>query len=140
MLIRAGKTPVFARKAVMVVSAALMPAGIAAVLAPTGGWAVAWISIAAAGHFSWVSNVQTLPSDVLPSRVVGTAVGLSQTAGYLGNLAATWTTGYVLDRFSYFPVFCAAGVMHPLATILLLATFVRLRPLVERFGAWEQRG
>jgi ACS family hexuronate transporter-like MFS transporter len=124
-LIRLGMDPVAARKAVMAASALLMPAGVAAALADTGGQAVAWICLAAAGHNSWVSNAQTLPSDVLPARIVGTAVGMSQMAAYCGNLAATLLTGYVLDRFSYLPVFVAAGLLHPLATLILLAGFRR---------------
>jgi len=132
-LIRTGRTPVFARKAMMVVSAALLPVGILAAIVPSGTMAVACVCIAAMGHLSWVTNAQTLPADVLPPRIVATTVGLSQTAGYLGNLGATLVTGYVLDRFSYFPVFCAAGVMHLLATIILLLTFVRTGRLTEHF-------
>lgn len=132
-MIRRGRSPVFARKSIMAVSAALLPAGILAVLAPSGTWAVIFVCVAALGHVSWVSNAQTLPADVLPPRVVGTIVGLSQTSGYLGNLGATLATGYLLDHFSYFPVFCAAGVMHPLATVVLLLTFRRLRRLAEHF-------
>ncbi len=134
-LIRRGTSPVRARKITMVASAALLPAGLLAVLAPSGGWAVAWVCVAGVGHMAWVSNAQTLPSDVLPSSMVGTVVGLSQTTAYLGNLAATLATGYVIDRFSYFPVFCVAGVLHPLATVILLLTFVRLGAMVRRLSA-----
>lgn len=133
-LIRRGVEVVRARKIVMVVSALLMPAGVAAALAPSGYWAIAWICLAAAGHNSWVSNAQTLPSDLLPSRYVGTAVGISQMTGYCGNLAATLATGYVLDRFSYFPVFVGASLLHPLATLILLAAFVRLDRLRDHFS------
>ncbi len=132
-MIRTGRDPVLARKMVMVVSAALLPAGILAALAATGARAVAYISLVAMGHYSWVTNAQTLPADVLPSRIVATAVGLSQTAGYLGSLVATLVIGYVLDRFSYFPLFWAGGVMHPLATIILLLTFVRTGRMTEHF-------
>ena len=132
-IIRGGRSPVFARKVAMVLSAALLPAGIVATFAPSGIWAVLFVSVAALGHIAWVSNAQTLPSDILPPRVVGTIVGLSQTSGYIGNLIATLVTGYVVEKFSYFPVFCAAGLMHPLATAVLLLTFVRLRRLREHF-------
>lgn len=132
-IIRKGRSPVFARKATMTVSAALLPAGILAYMAPSAAWAVLFVCIACLGHVSWVSNAQTLPADVLPVRVVGTTVGLSQTAAYLGNLIATLATGYVLDRFSYFPVFCAAGITHCIATIVLLLTFVRIGKLTDHF-------
>jgi ACS family hexuronate transporter-like MFS transporter len=134
-IIRTGRDPVLARKTVMVVSAALLPAGILAASAATGIRAVAYIWLVAMGHYAWVTNAQILPADVLPPRIVATAVGLSQTAGYLGSLVATLLIGYVLDHFSYFPVFCAAGVMHPLATIILLWTFVRTGRLTEHFAA-----
>jgi ACS family hexuronate transporter-like MFS transporter len=134
-LIRSGMDAVRARKIAMSAAATLMPAGIAAALAPNGWWAVAWVSVAAAGHNAWVSNAQTLPADVLPARVVGTAVGISQMAGYCGNLAATLVTGYVLDRFSYLPVFVVAGLLHPLATVVLLAGFVRVGRVADHFRA-----
>ena len=132
-LIQKGKSPVSARKIVMTVAAALMPAGILAALAPNGVLAVAWVCVAAVGHVSWVSNAQTLPADVLPSRIVGTALGVTQAAGYVGNLIVTLVIGYVLDRFSYFPVFCVAGLLHPAATIILLKTFRRTERLTEHF-------
>ena len=133
-LIRSGRDPVPARKIVMAASALLMPAGVAASLAPSGYWAIAWICVAAAGHNAWVSNAQTLPSDVLPARVVGTGVGISQMAGYCGNLAATLLTGYVLDRFSYLPIFVAASLLHPLATLILLAGFRRTDRVAAHFS------
>jgi len=134
-LIQKGRDPVAARKIVMSIAAALLPAGILAVLAPNGVRAVAWVCVAAVGHVSWVSNAQTLPADVLPSRIVGTALGVTQAAGYVGNLIVTLIIGHVLDRFSYFPVFCAAGLFHPIATVILLATFVRTGRITEYFAA-----
>ena len=140
-LIRRGYSPVKARKITMAFSAALLPCGILAALAPTGGMAVVWIGVAAAGHFSWVSNAQTLAADVLPSTYVGTVVGLSQTSGYVANLVGTLATGYVLDAFSYMPVFVAAGLLHPVATVVLLATFVRTEQIERHFsqGAFAAR-
>ncbi|MGB9606662.1 MAG: MFS transporter, partial [Bryobacteraceae bacterium] len=51
---------------------------------------------------------------------VASVSGLSGTGAATGGMAFTLLTGYVVDRFSYVPVFAAAGLM-PLASFALVA-------------------
>src|SRR5581483_10296162 len=69
-----------ARKSALLVTALLMPAGIAAVLAPKAWAALALISLAMAAHQGWSANIFTLASDVFPKKDVGTVVGLGGAA------------------------------------------------------------
>jgi ACS family hexuronate transporter-like MFS transporter len=49
--------------------------------------------------------------------------------GAIGGMLANLGTGYVVQHYSYSPVFLLAGVMHPLAftivTVLLLRHWIR---------------
>jgi ACS family hexuronate transporter-like MFS transporter len=80
----------------------------------------AWMAIAATccitfGHAFFVSNIQTLPTDLFRGNEVGTASGFSGMGGAIGGILANLGTGYIVQRFSYAPVFFMAGLMHPLS-------------------------
>jgi MFS transporter, ACS family, hexuronate transporter len=108
-----------ARKAAMALGAGFLPAAILAPLMPTAGLAIAASSFVVLGHAIWVANLLTLPADIFPSGQVGTASGLSGMGGSLGGILATLLTGYIVTRFSYTPLFVWAGLMHPLAFLLI---------------------
>jgi ACS family hexuronate transporter-like MFS transporter len=115
-----------ARKAVMLVCALLMLAGIPAVRVGEAWAAVALISLVTFAYSAWAANILTLPADLFPPQIVASVSGLSGTGAAAGGMIFTLITGYVVDRFSYLPVFTAAGLM-PLASFALIAWGVRLR-------------
>ncbi len=96
-----------------------MPVSILAPLVPA-----AWMAIAAAcfitvGHSFFVANVQTLPTDLFRGNEIGTASGFSGMGGAIGGILANLGTGYIVQRFSYAPIFFMAGLMHPLSVALV---------------------
>jgi ACS family hexuronate transporter-like MFS transporter len=118
-LMRRGWTLPRARKFVMLAGACCMPVAILAPQVPE-----AWMSIAATcfltfGHAFWVSNIQTLPTDLFRTGEVGTAMGFSGMGGAVGGILANLGTGYVVQHFSYAPVFLMAGLMHPLSAVIV---------------------
>lgn len=108
-----------ARKAAMALGAALLPTAILSPLLPSAALSIAASSVVVLGHAIWVTNLLTLPADIFPAQEVGTASGLSGMGGSLGGVLATLVTGYVVTRFSYLPMFIWAGLMHPVAFVLL---------------------
>jgi hypothetical protein len=38
----------------------------------------------------------------------------------VGGIFANFATGYVVQSFSYKPIFAMAGVLHPIAAVLLV--------------------
>ncbi len=117
-LMRAGWTLPRARKFVMALGAACMPAVMGAPFVPE-----AWMAIGAAcfltfGHALWVANLQTLPTDLFRGGEIGTATGFSGTGGAIGGMLANLGTGYLVSSFSYAPVFIIAGLMHPLSMLI----------------------
>jgi len=123
-LMRAGWSLPKARKFVMLLGAALMPAAMLAPAVPA-----AWMAILATcgitiGHAFWTSNLQAIPTDLFRGPEVGTATGFSGMGGAIGGILANYGTGWVVQHFSYAPVFAMAGLMHPLA----IAIVYRLLP------------
>jgi ACS family hexuronate transporter-like MFS transporter len=108
-----------ARKTVIAFSALLMPAGIVAAFTPDAMLALALIGVVLFGFQAWINNVQTLPSDFFPSAAVGSVAGLGGTGAGIGSMIFTFSTGWVVDNFSYTPVLVAAGILAPLGTIAL---------------------
>jgi len=119
-LISRGWTVDRARKAVMIVGAMLMPAGILAMRANDPYVCLGWMAVVLFGFQVWVNNLQTLPSDFFPNTAVGSVFGLGGAAAALASILFTWGTGHVVDTFGYTPVFLAAGVMGPLGLVVTL--------------------
>jgi MFS transporter, ACS family, hexuronate transporter len=110
-----------ARKAIIGVSCLLMPAGIIAAYTSDAMFALAMISVVLFGFQVWINNVQTLPSDFFPKSAVGSIAGLGGMGAGIGSIIFTYTTGWVVDNFSYTPILVAAGMLAPIGTIVLFA-------------------
>src|SRR5687767_5773627 len=108
-----------ARKAVILFAALLMPAGIVAAFVNNPMTALALIGVVLFGFQVWINNVQTLPSDFFSDKAVASVAGLGGTGAGIGSMIFIFTTGWVVDRFSYVPILVAAGLLAPLGTLAL---------------------
>jgi ACS family hexuronate transporter-like MFS transporter len=108
-----------ARKFVMAIGAFCLPVAIAAPHVPGAALAIAATCFLTFGHGFWTANLQALPADLFPGHEVGSVSGFSGMGGALAGMFANLGTGYVVTRFSYSPVFLAAGVMHPVAMLII---------------------
>ena len=115
------------RKAIIGVSCLLMPAGIAAAFVNDAMLALALISVVLFGFQVWINNVQTLPSDFFPKSAVGSIAGLGGMGAGIGSIIFIYSTGLIVDNFSYTPVLVIAGLLAPLGTILLFALAGKIR-------------
>jgi len=118
-LMRSGWALLSARKFVMLLGALVMPASIVAPLVPAAWMAIAATCFVTFGHALFVSNVQTLPTDLFRGHEIGTASGFSGMGGAIGGILANLGTGYIVRHFSYAPIFFLAGLMHPLSIALV---------------------
>ena len=128
-LIKRGYSVITARKIAMCIFACLMPAAIPAVRASNPLMAIFFISIATFGHQSWAANMLSLPADLFPKRMVACTSGLTGAAQTVGSLLFTWYVGWVVMHHGYTPAFVAAGLMHPLAAIVVV-TLLKSRKTV----------
>jgi ACS family hexuronate transporter-like MFS transporter len=119
LLIRRGFSVVRSRLWVCVISSVPILAGIPIAGIHNVYLALALICIALWGYASWSTMGLTLPSDLIPQESVATVTGLSGFSAGLAGAAFTFAVGMIVDRFSYAPVFAAAGLLPLFATASL---------------------
>jgi ACS family hexuronate transporter-like MFS transporter len=91
--------------------------------------AVALISVAAAAHQAFSANLFTLPSDMFPSRAVGSVVGIGGAAGGVGGFVIANTVGHVLQNTgSYTVPFLIASSAYLVALLLIHLLSPQLTP------------
>lgn len=117
-----------ARKAAMCLCASLMPVSVLAVRAESPTMAIIFISVATFSGQSWGASFLTLPADLFPKRIVGSAYGVTAACGFLAGAAFTLYLGRVVDTIGYIPVFTCVGFMHLLGTAILV---VAIRPVTQ---------
>jgi ACS family hexuronate transporter-like MFS transporter len=119
-LVRRGWTPRRARATLLTIAALMTPVSGLAGLTPSAEWAIGLMSVLMLAHGLWISNFLGLLSDLFPSNAIATVTGLTGTAGGIGGMLSSLLVGPAVDRFSFTPVFVIAGVLYPLALMLLL--------------------
>jgi ACS family hexuronate transporter-like MFS transporter len=128
-LIARGWTVSRARRTAILIATVLMPFGTAAAFVSSTVHALAFMSVTLFGFQFWVGNVQTLASDYFPVGAVGSIAGFAGTAAALGAVIFTMSTGWVIDHFSYTPILVTAGLLGPLATLVLFLVAGPVRPV-----------
>ena len=129
-LIARGWTVNRARKTTMLLCAlAVTPIFLAA--QTTSLWtAVGLISLAAAAHQGWSSNLYTLTSDMFPRQAVGSVVGLGGMAGAVAGIFVSAVVAQILELTgSYISIFAIASVAYLLALAVIHALVPRLEPV-----------
>jgi ACS family hexuronate transporter-like MFS transporter len=127
-LLRRGYSLDRSRKVALVIGALLLPASLFIAASPLS-LAIVFYSAAMFAHQFWSANVQTLPADLFPARVVGSVEGLLGAAGSLGGVLFGLLVGGLIAEHGYGPAFLFAGVMHPLAFAVILASVNRIAPI-----------
>jgi len=91
--------------------------------------AVAVIGLAAAAHQGFSANLFTLPSDMFPTRAVGSVVGIGGTAGAIGGMVIAKTVGHVLQRTGSYQIpLVIAGLAYLVALSVIQILVPRLEP------------
>ena len=138
-LIKKGWAPLRARKAaLLIVAFAVLPIMLAQFA--TNVWvAVGIISIAAAAHQAWSSNIFTTVSDMFPKRAVSSVVGIGGMAGSLGSTFFPLLVGALLDHYKllgnigagYNILFIICGLAYMLAWIIIHFLTKNMKPVEE---------
>ncbi len=93
----------------------------------TAAMAIAFICLVLFGHTFLSANMFAAISDLVPKPAVGRVTGLTGIAGGLSGLLFPLLTGFLIDRFSYVPVFFIAAVMPLLGVLLLHGTIRKIQ-------------
>jgi ACS family hexuronate transporter-like MFS transporter len=127
LFIRSGWSVDKSRKAVLLTSAIMVPIGVLMVVnAGSDAMAIAGISVVAFAFQSWIVNIHTIPSDTFPKQDVGSVFGIGGTSAGIASMLFTLLVGYVVDHWSYRPVFIMVGIMGPLAALLFFTIMKRI--------------
>ena len=117
-----------ARKAAVTVAAAMMIMAIPAVLVQGSALSIAFVSIAMAGYTAALANMLAMPADVIPAGGVASVYGLASMGSGFGGMVFALLTGWLVQRYSYVPVFWLFGLI-PLICVSILWVFMgRLEP------------
>jgi ACS family hexuronate transporter-like MFS transporter len=117
------------RKTGFVIGGLLCGAAVLVPLATSEMAAIALICLASFGLSTMVANNIGLLGDLFHPKVLAGVTGLTGMAEGLCNIVLTLATGIVVDRFSYLPVFVAAGLMPSLAVLALFFLIRRVEPV-----------
>jgi MFS transporter, ACS family, hexuronate transporter len=128
--IRSGKSIDFARKSAILICA-LVVLPVMLISQTHNLWvAVGLISLAAAGHQGWASNIFTIISDIYPKNAVGTMVGLSGFIGAIGGALSASFVGLILEGTgSYFLIFMVASSVYMVNWIILKLSIKVIKPI-----------
>ena len=139
LLVRRHLTVNLSRKICLGLSAAMMPISLLIAKSPLG-LALAIFSMALFAHQFWSTILQTLSADLFPSAVVGSVAGLMGAVGSFGAMLFDLMVGSALTHtHSYSLVLISAGLLHPIAFLLILFLIPRIEPLGAPLtsGSWE---
>ena len=76
------------------------------------------------------ANMLAMPADLFPKNVVGSIWGIASMGSGFGGMAFALLTGWLVDRYSYIPVFAVFGLI-PLIAVFIIWVF--LGPLIPPY-------
>ncbi len=129
LLLKRGFSLKHAREITMYFGALLCLGSFAVYFVPSVGQALAVIGVVLFGHTFLSANMFAAVPDMFPDQAVGRATGLHGICGGLSGLLFPLLTGFLVDHFSYSPVFALAAIMPLAGTIGLFAISGGLRPI-----------
>jgi len=121
VLLRRGAGVERSRKIAVLFFAFLMTTAIPAVLTPDAFVSVALISVATLGYTGALANMLAMPADRFPGNTVGSVWGVASMGAGFGGMIFSLITGWVVDHYSYVPVFVGFGILPLIAAALVWA-------------------
>jgi ACS family hexuronate transporter-like MFS transporter len=129
-LLRRGVPVTIARKSAVTVFILLMASAIPAVLVPETSVSIALVSLAMLGYTGVSANMLAFPADVYPKNVVASIWGLASMGSGFGGMVFVLVTGWLVDRYSYAPVFVGFGLIPMIALLIVWFVVGPLRPVL----------
>lgn len=126
-MIRRGDGVNFARKLTFVLGTIFAAASALVPLVPSLPVSIAMVALAIFGLNFTSCNLIAIITDVYPETALARVTGLTGAGEGVLNMILTLATGMIVDRFSYTPVFLAAGVMPLVSMGALFLLVGRIR-------------
>lgn len=129
LLLRMGMSLPLTRKLSVTIFACLMTMTVPAVMVTDARFSIALVSIAMFGFTGVTANMLAMPADVFPQNVLASIWGYSGLGSGLGGMVFALMTGWVVDHYSYVPIFFAFGLMPFITLLIVWALMGPLRPI-----------
>lgn len=107
------------RRNTLIALTALSPLGIITTLAGSTWLTVALVTVVLVVGQAWFFFGSLLQTDLFPRNAIGTVNGLIGACGTSFGLVLNLGLGWAIGAVGYFPVFAVAGLLHPLAALLV---------------------
>lgn len=88
---------------------------------------IALISVFFLAHGLWITNYSTAVGDVFGSKATSTMFGLTGTFGAVSAFFVNRGIGHVVTNYSYDPLWIWAGLMYPVAFILMFILMPKIK-------------
>ena len=122
-----------ARKLAVTICAVLMMAAIPAVLSPSPWVATGCVAVAMAGYTGANVTMLAFTADAFPKESVASVWGIASMGAGFGGMLFTLIAGWLIQHFSYTPVFIGFGLI-PLVCCTLLWTVTGPLPDWRQFS------
>lgn len=121
------------RKKVISIGAIIIFLGIvgAILFADTPEKFVSFVFVVLFGFQFSISNIQTIPSDLLSEKSVGTLAGLGGSIGALSVIIMNWLIP-IITVDSYTPAFLILAVLAPLSVLSIFVLIKEIKPLQSK--------
>jgi len=84
------------------------------------------------GYTGSLANMLAMPGDVFPKNSVASVYGLASMGSGFGGMLFTLITGWLVDHYSYTPVFVGFGLLPLICATILWLLVGELRPIGMR--------
>jgi ACS family hexuronate transporter-like MFS transporter len=118
-LLSRGFSVTSARKISVILFSTLMTSAIPAVLVSNVFVSIGLISTATLGYSGALANMLSMPADRFPGNTVGSVWGIASMGAGFGGMVFSLLTGWVVDHYSYVPVFVGFGILPLVAAALI---------------------
>lgn len=129
LLLRVGASLPLTRKLSITIFVCLMAMTVPAVMVTDAYFSIALVSIAMFGFTGVTANMLAMPADVFPPNVLASIWGYSGLGSGLGGMVFALMTGWLVDHYSYVPIFFAFGLMPFIALLIVWTLMGSLRPI-----------
>jgi ACS family hexuronate transporter-like MFS transporter len=119
-----------ARRVVLAAGAIGTLAGLPAVWVSQAWLCLVFVCCAAFAIGLWAPTALTLCADIMPRGAVATMTGLSSVGAGLGGIILTPVIGWLVDHYSYVPVFVLAALLPQLGYLVLTTLTGTIEPVV----------
>jgi ACS family hexuronate transporter-like MFS transporter len=117
-LLRLGGAPASGRRIAILIFSALMVSAVFVGGRQSSAECIALISIATFGYSGALANLLAIPGDVFPKGAVASIWGFASMGSGIGGMIFSLITGWLVDHYSFQPVFVLFG------TIPLIAAWI----------------